>query len=333
MKAISFLLMLFFSIETIAQTKSNFDIVSYLAPKGWLEESKENMISYSIVDKSNNSWCQISIVKSTVSKGSVEKDFESEWRELIVSNYKISDPPQESEVQESGGWRIKSGAGKFTFNNSSASAALTTISGYNLCVSVVATTNSQEYVKDLENFLNTVELKKPDSIIAGDATAGSGLRAILGAWRADASGNSSYRVNNGVMNYISRQYVFNDNGSYSFTSKAFDPFMDKILLAKESGTFTVAGNTINIKPAKSIMEGWSKKNSSDNWGKLLETQKIPLEMVSYQFVRQYNGIFKEWQLILQADKVTKRDGPFNHNSGWIYIVPSPARPIIKLPGE
>jgi hypothetical protein len=79
----------------------------------------------------------------------------------------------------------------------------------------------------------------PDESVTQPASTGnnSDNRSIIGTWGANASDQSSFRVNNGVMNYITRQYTFNPNGIYSFVSKAFDPLMDKILLGKESGTY------------------------------------------------------------------------------------------------
>jgi len=161
--------------------------------------------------------------------------------------------------------------------------------------------------------------------------------AIIGAWGATASDQSSFRVKNGVMNYISRQYTFNANGTYRFISKAFDPLMDKILLGKEEGTFQVSGNNVSVNPKLSVLEAWSKKDGRDDWGKLLSSQNITLESVNYQFTRYYLSGIKVTSLILQAGKATQRDGPFSSNSSfanaWYYGPISANNTAIKLPGE
>jgi len=158
--------------------------------------------------------------------------------------------------------------------------------------------------------------------------------AIIGAWGANASDNSSYRINNGIMNYISRQYTFNANGTYRFISKAYDPLMDKILLGKEEGTYQVSGNSVAIYPKLSVLEAWSKKDGRDEWGKLLTSQNITPESVSYQFTKHYFPGIQEWSLVLQADQPTKRDGPFNggtaFSNAWIYGTPC-NKCLIKLP--
>ena len=157
----SIVLLILSAGDLIAQQET-FDIVTYAPPKGWKRSATENIVTYSLTSKQNNSWCQIGIVKSTVSKGSIEKDFESEWQELVVINYKPSGAPESEAATEADGWKIKTGGANFTFNNSTAMALLTTMTGFNRCVSIVATTNNQEYLSQIQSFLESVDLKKPD---------------------------------------------------------------------------------------------------------------------------------------------------------------------------
>ena len=84
-----------------------------------------------------------------------------------------------------------------------------------------------------------------------------------------------------------------------------------------------------------MLEEWSKVINADRWGKLLETQNVALEKVSYTFSKVNIPENKEWQLILKANLQTRRDGPLNNyqKDAWVYINSSPARPVIKLPGE
>src|SRR5690242_19427682 len=106
-----FLLPMLFAItiQTIAQ-KQTYDLVSYNPPAGWKKEVKTNLTVYTMTDNKKNSWCQIFLVKSTTSKGSIEADFESEWRELAITNYKPTGTPNISEVQEADGWKIRAGS-------------------------------------------------------------------------------------------------------------------------------------------------------------------------------------------------------------------------------
>ena len=161
MKKILLLCLFCISVLIALAQDESFDIVTYKVPRDWKKTITSNLTTYSITDMKTRGWCQISIVKSTISKGSIEQDFESEWLELVVKNYKPTDAPQLNEVQEMNGWKIKSGATKFNFNNSDAIAMLTTMSGFEKCVSIVATTNSQDYLKVIASFLESVSLQKP----------------------------------------------------------------------------------------------------------------------------------------------------------------------------
>ena len=247
MKSTFFLFAFCISSATLFAQKETFDIVSYAVPKAWKKTTTDNSISYSITNAKTKTWCQISIVKSTISKGSIDQDFESEWQEMVVKNYNPTEPPQLNEVQEANGWKTKSGAAKFKFSNADAIAMLTTMSGFERCVSITAATNSQNYIKDIEALLASVDLIKPEvNPVQPEVTlpqtpnTNNDKNSILGTWGATASDNSNYRIKNGIMNYISRQYTFNEDGSYSFVSKAFDPLMDKILLGKENGNYQMS---------------------------------------------------------------------------------------------
>ena len=339
MKKILFCCLAFIAFSAVRAQKETFDIISYTPPSGWEKAETENLLSYTITDKTTSTWCRINIVKSTVSKGSIDLDFESEWNEMIVKSYGVKETPQQNDIVEADGWKIKAGAGKFIFNNGNAIALLTTISGYTRCVSVVSVTNNQDYIKDIEALLSSIELKKPD-IAAPEQNAntpGTDDNSIIGLWTATSSDQSSFRVKNGVMNYIVRQYTFSADGKYSFFSKAFDPLMDKILLGKENGTYQISGTTITITPKKSVLEAWSKKNGVDDWGKMLSSQNITLEKITYQFSKHYFSGIKEMSLILQSDKPTKRDGPYSGNrtinNSWIYGPSGKSHPVIELPGK
>ena len=141
--------------------KQTYDLVSYTPPSGWKEEVTNDKTSYTITNIKDKSWCQVFILKSTNSKGNIDADFENEWQDLVVRNYKPAEAPQTGEIQEAGGWQIRSGAGKFVFENRDATVLITTASGYGRCVSIVAITNSEAYNADITSILESVELVIP----------------------------------------------------------------------------------------------------------------------------------------------------------------------------
>ncbi len=168
MKSISFLLILSFSsICLLAQTET-FDLATYTPPMGWKKEVKENMVSYTKTDNVKRTWCQIGIYRSTTSKGGIDSDFESEWQLLVATPYQIQTAPKSGGIQEAEGWEIEVGSGTFTFNNSDAQAILSVISGYGRVVSIIAINNSQDYLNQIQNLLESVNLTKPDNNSVSD---------------------------------------------------------------------------------------------------------------------------------------------------------------------
>lgn len=330
MKKLITLLFLFYTSTSFAQNET-FDLITYNLPATWKKEINETSASYTFTDKQKSTWCRIFIVKSTVSRGSIEADFENEWQELIVKNYNPTDTPQINEINESGSWKIKSGAANFIFNKSDAMAMLSTMSGFERCVSIVAITNSKDYLPQIQSLLASVQLKKPDINPQQLPVTSNG--SIVGTWTKSASDQSAYMVNNGVAGYIMRQYIFNKNGTYSHFIKTFSNFSD-LLLTKESGTYQASGNSIIITPQKAVIEAWSKKNNSgDKWGSRKSSQNATLEKTTYQFTIEYNTYIKETQLILQGGLATKRDGHFDQENRWYYKLPKHDYDFIKLPVE
>jgi len=90
-----------------------------------------------------------------------------------------------------------------------------------------------------------------------------------------------------------------------------------------------------ISPKKSVIEAWSKRDGGDSWGRLLTTQNRTLEAVAYRFTKHYFSGIQVWNLVLQADGPTQRDGPFSNNTtfnnAWYYAPISPNNPVIELP--
>lgn len=321
MKKIFLLCLLSSTAAILYAQKQTYDLVSYIPPPGWKNEVKNNLTSYTITNSKKNSWCQIFIVKSTTSKGSIEADFESEWQEFAVKNYNPPGASVSGAVEEAEGWKIKTGIGKFVFNNSDAMVMVTTFSGYDRCVSIVSVSNSEDYTKDIDALLGSLELQKQEESTQQSAI---GNVPIIGSW---GKSNTVSQINNrfGNYSYNKQQYTFNADGSYGFAAKTYDEKSSETYLIKERGSFVISGNTITLTPKTSVIEAWSKKNGGDNWNELKSTQKRSLEIVTYEFSIVDNN------LLLQTAEQTDRDGSFNNGNTYTYGPPGTFTPI-KLPG-
>lgn len=336
MKYLICVLLTFSMANSFAQKKENFDLATYNVPAGFKKTSNtNNVVGYTITNDQKGTYCQIGIYGSTNSKGSLEADFESEWQELVVKTYKPTTKPEMAPKTSENGWDAQVGAAPFEYNGAQGAAMLVTASNNNRCMSIVILTNTGDYQGVIEKFLESVDLKKIE-VSSLPVNANNDNVSILGTWSTVATEQSSYRKNNGIMNYIVRQYTLNENGTYTFITKTFDQLMNKILLGKENGTFQISGNNLTISPQKSVLEAWSKKDNADKWGNLLSSENIALEKVTYQFTKHYFSGIQEWNLVLQAGAPTKREGPFSTNStftnAYYYSPISASHPLIELPG-
>ena len=159
--------------------KKTYDLVNYTPPApwkkaAWIKDIKKakNNVSYTMTDKTNGTYCQIFILRSTTSKGDVTADFESEWKTLVVGSYNVTEAPTLTDTAEEDGWKVKAGVATFAFDNGTSIAMLTTISGYDRAVSIVAVTSSQDYLPAVQTLLGSIEMKKPPAAKASAAAAG-----------------------------------------------------------------------------------------------------------------------------------------------------------------
>ncbi|MBC7866650.1 MAG: hypothetical protein H7X88_03860, partial [Gloeobacteraceae cyanobacterium ES-bin-316] len=317
--------------------KETFDLATYSPPKAWKKQPAESAVQFTKEDTANGTYCLITLYKGVPGTASSKENFDLAWASLVKEMVTVSTPPEMQPSATENGWEAQSGYAPFESDGNKGVVVLVTSSGFEKMVNLIILTNTDVYEKEITAFLESVSLKKPETIPQQNPITNDAKNFILGTWGANASDNSNYRMKNGIMNYISRQYTFNADGSYSFVSKAFDPLMDKILLGKETGAYQINDNTVSLNPKKSILQAWSKMNGADDWGKLLNTQNIPLEKAAYQFTKHYFSGTQIWNLVLQADKATQRDGPHSSNdifkNAWYYGPLSANNPQIRLPGS
>ena len=156
-----FIVMCTCAASSLAQ-KQTYEFTTFTPPKAWKKEVKANTYtSYSTINNQKKIYCQLFIMLSTASKGGLKEDFESEWESLVAKQYGVKDSARLTEPAFENGWHVLGGVGFFTSGNGSSTAMLTTMSGYNKTVSIVALTNSEDYIPAIQQFLTSVEMKKP----------------------------------------------------------------------------------------------------------------------------------------------------------------------------
>lgn len=321
--------------KILAQTET-FDLTTYSPPKGWKKEAAESGLQFKKEDAAKGTYCIITLYKAVPGTANSKENFDLAWASIVKEMVTVSAAPAMQPVASENGWETQSGYAPFESDGNKGIVILVTSSSFQKMVNLIILTNTDVYEKEMTGFLGSLSLRRLEATTIQTPVADNNTAPILGTWGANASDNSDYRIKNGIMNYISRQYTFNANGTYIFVSKAFDPLMNNILLGKENGTYQISGNNITINPKKSVLEAWSKKDGADKWGKLLSSQNRIVEKTTYQFTKHYFSGIQLWNLVLQAGQATQRDGPYSTNTtftnAWYYAPISANNTAIELPG-
>lgn len=171
--------------QAYSQT-AQFDLVRYTAPAGWQKIEKPSVITYIYVDPKDKSWCKISLYRSIASTGTLAADFDLAWKELVAGPLQISEPPLGSTTDEADGWQIQSAAGKYVFEGANSIALLTAFSGYGRTIDILATTSGQRYLTNIEAFIGSLEIDKPNTAPSPPELAAT----------PKVSGQFSYRITN-----------------------------------------------------------------------------------------------------------------------------------------
>lgn len=159
-----FVLVFLICSSLVDAQQQTYDIFTFTPPKGWKKNNQQNFVGFSTTNNTEKTWAQVSIIKSTISKGSIEADFESEWKELVVKPYKeygVTEQPLGIDTQTFNGWKLWTGLGKFVFNNDSVAVLLNTVSDGQHCASFSIMSNTTNYGKVLDAFVASVNITKP----------------------------------------------------------------------------------------------------------------------------------------------------------------------------
>lgn len=166
---------LFIPQTAFGQTEK-LGIVKYTPPPGWTKTQKqENVIAFSTVNKKTGEFCIITIYGAKPGTGNPQIDFAQEWNNLVVQNMKAEANP-EAVTQTVDGWTILAGGSTVEGEFGKAIAFLTVRSGFGKTVSVLAVFNDPAYVKQVDAFINGMELDK--TVAAANITTAGNPAAI-----------------------------------------------------------------------------------------------------------------------------------------------------------
>lgn len=157
---------LWFILTGISNSQSlNFDIAKFNPPEGWTKDDKGNFLSFTITNNTKGTYCVLGIYKSINSSGDLEKDFRSDWDNLVAQKLGITKDPQKQKGEKKNGYDVMTGAGTFTQGKSIGLAILTTLSNNNKMMSLVMLTNDTSYFSDFRSFYNSLRLEGSSALL------------------------------------------------------------------------------------------------------------------------------------------------------------------------
>lgn len=316
--AVMFCLLQLFAVAAFAQVEK-FDIVTYTSPAGWSIKKGAEFVQFTKEDKATGGFCMVTLYRSVDAGTDSRANFNAAWSALVNETLKSDAKPQIGAPGLKDGWTAEAGISPVSTEDLKGAALLTTMTGGSKMINVLVLTNTEAFEKEIEALVDSIKLPPikaapAQSTVPAAPAAGENAR-LIGKWQRASSGVPAYGdpVAWGTAGYTKSRYEFKADGTYVYTERSFRMMMQTIIIVKENGKYAVNGGTITVTPQTSTISSYKKDGGVDALGALVKTQNRQLETATYRFTFHYFEGIKEWNLVLQTDRTTQRDGPFSNN--------------------
>lgn len=331
----------------------DFGGFSYTPPARWATENYPGL-RYHVRQSWGRDVCSLGLLTAFANRTELVGDLDYVWADWVLRSNRVTSTPEDRSAPELRSGTVMTRAAATRGRNGPELMELSVLrfAVQSTAVLLIAVDSARlDECRPIRDALIA-------SIVPGPAMLGSSIPApsgegipplAPGAVRVDAAGlvgtwikTASFYPRLGEpqlmsVGYTKDQYVFAPDGTYRFASRQFSMGRREILLVHERGRWTLAGDLLEIVPAQSSIEAWSKADNADRLGKLISRSDRALERVTYRVSRIYFSGIGEWNLVLQAAARTVRDGEFGANTtyrnAWYFDVPGPSRVPLEMPPE
>src|SRR6185503_13218459 len=111
--AIVFVCLLALSISAFGQTSESFDIATFQSPKGWNKQATQNAAQFSTEDKTQGTYCVITLFKSLPGIGSAKDNFDAAWQTVVKTVVNPTAAPQMFPSDTKEDWQVVGGFAPF----------------------------------------------------------------------------------------------------------------------------------------------------------------------------------------------------------------------------
>jgi len=150
-------LSLLFCLQSFSQTET-FDIATYTPPKDWKKEANTGVVNYTSVNTTTGKFCIITLYASKASTGDVQKDFNNEWKELVVTPYQAEANPETQTQATAEGWKVVSAAAQAKLDGNDFYVLLSVVSGFGKTMTIRTSLNDASYTTEVDAFLGSIQL-------------------------------------------------------------------------------------------------------------------------------------------------------------------------------
>lgn len=166
--ALSFVLVLLLaSSAAVAQTQT-FDAVSFTPPPGWSAAQDSDHVTFTLIDSAARTYVMLAVYNSTAGSGDAERDFSSEWNELVGKSFSAGSAPRSSIGQSRAGLKFHEAAAQVRQQNGQPSYVrlLVFLAGQRrFSVMLVATNEKalQTRQPEVQSFVDSLRLASPSA--------------------------------------------------------------------------------------------------------------------------------------------------------------------------
>lgn len=189
MKIQSLIILFLILYYSSASQQQSFDIINFSPIAGWKKEINNNAIHFSKENKSDGSYCFVTVFKSAPATGTVNQNFDVTWKALAKDLVIIANEPEIQPATSDDGWETVSGHAAFENQGKKGVIMLITSSGYEKMVNILVLTNTGIYEQELSDFLNSISLTKPSETNDTATKENNSIHA------GTHSGNSAFHFN------------------------------------------------------------------------------------------------------------------------------------------
>jgi hypothetical protein len=214
--ALSFVLLLLLAVSTAAAQTQTFDAVSFTPPPGWAAAQDRDHVTFTFIDSAARTYVMLAVYNSTAGSGNTERDFSSEWNELVGKSFSAGSAPRSIAGQSRAGLKFREGGAQVKQQNGEPAYVRLLVfpAGQRRFSLMLVATNEkalQARQPELQSFVDGLQLAspsaaavKPSEAVGGSAAPRPG-NGITGVWMGFKTYTGDYEPH-------PRWYTFYEDG-------------------------------------------------------------------------------------------------------------------------